>query len=344
MENKSTIDNLYNDYERSKEKSSYRKNRYSKNCNLIYYKSSINPELTLAMLIYKPKKPSYILATTHGWHMNMPEFDKKAKPHDYLYIIVDMRGRKYSDGKQDCNGYELMDVIDACEYVKKHYSKYLINKEVVYFEGGSGGGGNAYQIANKFPDYFSHITALCGITDYALWYKDDKIGEFQDELKPWIGYTPDENKEAYASRSAINSVSNLRTHLFMAHGETDIRVPCYHARNYFKKIKELNKTNLVEYFEVPKTGGPDHWSYISTENEQKLIDLSEKGRKQNRKPVTLEKKGKLIIPGYLVTKYFDVFLNDIGKMATISYDIKKRIYRIDSPVNYKLIEKINNSN
>ncbi len=122
----------------------------------------------------------------------------------------------------------------------------------------------------------------------------------------------------------------------MAHGETDIRVPCYHARNYFNKIKELGKTNLVNYFEIPKTGGPDHWTYISKENEQKLIDLSEEGRKTHRTPVTLEKKGKLIIPGYLVTKYFEVFLNDIGKMATITYDIEKEIYNVDSSVKYTL--------
>lgn len=331
------LDKLYNDYNRSKEKNFLeKKNKYSKYCNLIYYKSSINPELTLAMLVIKPKKPSYILATTHGWHMSIPEFKSNTKPSEYLYIIVDMRGRKYSEGKPDCNGYELMDVIDACEYVKKHYSKYLINKEVIYFEGGSGGGGNAYEIANKFPDYFAHITALCGITDYALWYKNDKVGEFQDELKPWIGCTPEEDNESYASRSAIASISNLRTHLFMAHGETDIRVPCYHARNYFNKIKELGKTNLVNYFELPKTGGPDHWSYITKENEQRIIDKSEEGRKQNRIPVTLEKKGKLIIPGYLVTKYFDVFLKDIGKMATITYDIDKGIYNIDSKVEYTI--------
>lgn len=331
------IDELYSDHIKSnKQQDDKKHNKYSKYCNLIYYKSSINPELTLAMLVIKPKKPSYILVTTHGWHMSIPEFKGSTKPSEYLYIIVDMRGRKYSEGKPDCNGYELMDVIDACEYVKKHYSKYLINKEVIYFEGGSGGGGNAYEIANKFPDYFAHITALCGITDYALWYKNDKVGEFQDELKPWIGCTPEEDNEAYASRSAIASISNLRTHLFMAHGETDIRVPCYHARNYFNKIKELGKTSLVNYFELPKTGGPDHWSYITKENEQRIIDKSEEGRKQNRIPVTLEKKGKLIIPGYLVTKYFDVFLKDIGKMATITYDIDKGIYNIDSKVEYTI--------
>ena len=99
------------------------------------------------------------------------------------------------------------------------------------------------------------------------------------------------------------------------------------------------ETNLVEYFEIPKTGGPDHWSYITEENAQKIIDLSEEGRKQNRKPVTLEKSGKLIIPGYLITKYFNVFLSDIGKMATITYDVEKGIYLVDSPVEYNLFIK-----
>lgn len=105
---------------------------------------------------------------------------------EYLRLQIDMRGRAFSDGAADCNGLELYDIIDACEYAKKHYSKYIIDPEVVYFEAGSGGGGNCYAVISKFPDYFAAATAMCGISDYGMWYDNDRTGEFRDEMDIWI--------------------------------------------------------------------------------------------------------------------------------------------------------------
>ena len=47
------------------------------------------------------------------------------------------------------------------EYVKENYKEYLVSTSIVYFEAGSGGGGNAYTIAGKFPDYFAAIVSSC---------------------------------------------------------------------------------------------------------------------------------------------------------------------------------------
>ena len=94
--------------------------RFSRYCDFIYYTSSLDNSLRLAARILKPEKPSYILATTHGWHMSIPEFKEyNSAQSDYLRVEVDMRGRAFSDGQPDCNGYELFDIIDAIEYVKK---------------------------------------------------------------------------------------------------------------------------------------------------------------------------------------------------------------------------------
>lgn len=336
----SQIDKLYSDRNREEKSLDDKLNKYSKYCDLIYYRSSVTPGIKLAMLIYKPEKPSYILATTHGWHMSIPKYEENNdKPSDYLRVMVDMRGRAFSEGKQDCNGLELFDVYDAIEYVKIHYKDYIIDDEIIYYEGGSGAGGNALALASKFPDYFAAISALCGISDYALWFNNDKVGEFKDEMFPWIGCSPDENPEAYRSRSGIDSITNLRSPMFIAHGHDDIRVPCYHSSNYYKKSQELGYGDKVKYWEVPNAGGIDHWTNITEENAKRIDDLSEENRVKNRKPIILEKKGNLIIPGFLVTKYFIVLLDDINSVATISYDIEKDIYEINSKVNYKIIKK-----
>ena len=91
-----------------------RVNKSSPYADFIYYASSRNPELTLAMRVLKPQKPSYILARTHGWHMSIPPFEPRNEPDEsisYLTIDVDMRGRAFSDGNADCNGWELYDIL-----------------------------------------------------------------------------------------------------------------------------------------------------------------------------------------------------------------------------------------
>lgn len=288
------------------------------------------------MRVLKPAKPSYILAGTHGWHMSIPKFEYMEGPREdvqYLTLEIDMRGRAFSDGNPDCNGWELYDVIDAINYAREHYSEYIIDRELVYFEGGSGGGGNAYSIVGKFPDFFAAATALCGITDYGMWYEDDQVGEFRDELDIWIGGTPRDNSMAYISRSGLYLLENLQTPLFIVHGETDIRVPAQHARNYVDRAIELGKDDLIEYMEMGGIGGEkDHWANATEEQMIMVKDLSEQNRVRNRTPIEIPDKGEMVVAGYLYTKKFSVILDSIDKVAILQYDLDRDAFKITSPV------------
>ncbi len=232
-----------------------------------------------------------------------------------------MRGRKYSTGKPDCNGFELYDFYDAYKYAIKNYSRFISDTNQVYFSGESGGGGNGYAILGKFPDLFCSAIIYCGISNYSLWYRDDDAGEFRDEMLPWIGCTPDQNPMAYASRSGITTASDLLTPVYIVHGETDLRVPVYQARNFFKKAKELNKK--VEYYELKGVGTRDHYGNI-TESQKKEKEMAA-SRALAKHPVpVLPEKGSFIVAGYIVTKYFSVFLDSIDKVAQIEYNIKNK--------------------
>lgn len=313
---------LFEDRVRKEKMEVKKENRYSKYCDFIYYKSSVTPELTLAMRVLKPEKPSYILATTHGWHMSISDFEAYDKPvSDFLLVEVDMRGRAFSDGTPDCNGWELYDIIDAVEYVKKNYKEYLVSTSVVYFEAGSGGGGNAYAIAGKFPDYFAAIVSMCGMSDYLLWHKNDNVGEFRDELDIWIGDA--ENSQAYNSRSGITMVENLCAPMAIIHGKNDIRVPVYHARNYVEKVKKCNKEGLIEYWEVPDVGGEDHWTHGTPEFFRKLDKYRRDFINSHRQLISIPPKGEMIVCGYLFTKEFSVVLDSIDSIATVKYDLMK---------------------
>lgn len=301
-------------------------NRYSPYCDLIYYPSSREPDLRLAMRILKPHKPSHLLVTTHGWHMSIPPFEYMDQPYgdgNYLLIEVDMRGRAFSDGSPDCNGWELLDIIDAVQFVRKHYQDCIIHSEVVYFEGGSGGGGNAYAIVGKFPDFFAAATAMCGISDYEIWYENDSIGEFQDELDVWIGFPPKDNPAAYKSRSGIAIADNLLTPLFIAHGASDIRVPVEHARKYVERIQLLGLSERVSYLELEGVGTREHWGNASNEQLVEMRELSELNRLRHTVPINIPDKGSFIVSGYLMTKKFTVILNSLDAVATVYYDLNK---------------------
>ncbi len=202
--------------------------------------------------------------------MSIPPFEALDAPYsDFLVVEVDMRGRVHSSGRPDCNGYELFDVIDAIEYVKLHYADYILDPELIYFEGGSGGGGNALALAAKFPDCFAHITALSGISDYRLWYDCDSVGEFRDELDVWVGERS--NDAAYVSRSGLELLQNLTAPLAIAHGDSDLRVPCEHSRRYAARAEALGKGSLVTCLELENVGGRGHYSN-ATEAQLRELD------------------------------------------------------------------------
>ena len=313
-------------------------NRYTPWYDLVYYESSVTPGLKLAMRVDKPRGKGYILASTHGWHMTIPPVDADAAPSDepYLHLHIDMRGRAFSTGKPDCNGLELIDVYDAVRYAQKAYADYLIDPDTVYYEGGSGGGGNGYALAVKFPDLFSAVTALCGISDYANWYENDRVGEFRDELCPWIGCTPEENPEAYRSRSGAAGVRNLMAPLFCAHGESDERVPVWHARHFVECAREAGKGSLVEYLELPGVGTQAHWGRATEEQLAEIERRSEANRARSRRPLTVPEKGTLTVLGYLYTKRFAVRLDSLDAVAELEYDCAAGIYRVTGAKGYTL--------
>lgn len=332
------------------ESSGKRENLYSPYCDQFYYESSRDPGHWMAAQIVKPTKPSYILVGTHGWHGNLPAFKPMEAPalnNDYVKVTVDMRGRQFSDGQADCNGWELLDVIDAVNYVREHYSEYVIDPDVVYFQSGSGGGGNGYAIIGKFPDFFAAAAVFCGISDYKLWYDNDAVGEFRDEMDVWIGCAPEDNEMAYRSRSGLHLLENLHTPLFVAHGELDSRVPSEHARRYVQRAEQLEKGELVRYVELPGVGATKgHWGQATEQQLADIFQQAEALRTQHRQPVQLAERGRLVIGGYVYTKSFSIVLDSVDKVATVDYDLVAGTFQVvsDTACRYTLRQFGNGEN
>ena len=292
--------------------------------DLVFYESSITPGVRLAALVTKPVAPGPILVNTHGWHGGIPRFQALHEAHTcppYLYVEVDMRGRTYSSGSADANGYELVDVADAIAVVRNLYADWITDGEIVFFEGSSGGGGNALALAGKFPDLFSAITAKCPISDYAAWYDGDQRGEFRDELTPWLGGAPRDRETAYRSRSGLELVANVQTPLLLIHGETDERVPSTHSRRYREAAAAAGKDALVEYVELPGVGTRTHWGNATSEQMMALGRAGEQHRGAHPQPPRLPRQGRVVVAGYVVTRELAIVLDSVDDLVTVDYDL-----------------------
>lgn len=299
------------------------------------YPSTQDPALKLFAAFEPAREPRPMMVYMHGWHGQIKKSHSdnvnEQAEQGWFSIRPEMRGRGDSTGRPDCNGWELQDVVDAVEFARRTFVGRILHPELVYLRGGSGGGGNVFAQVGKFPDYFCRAHSSCGISDYEQWYREDTMGEFRDEMNPWIGCSPDENAEAYASRSGLATVQNLMIPLQVVHGETDIRVPSAHSRRFVQKAAALGKGNLVEYHELKGVGTRNHWGGITPEQEKFIDDVSREFMARPTREAFIPCRGSLAIAGYLKTRSFEVILDSIDRVGMVSYDLDASRFDIAAP-------------
>lgn len=306
------------------------------------YPSSVTPGIRLGLNVIKPLRPGYMLVQLHGWHMSMPKPQRREEPvpdNDYVLVQVDMRGRAFSQGEADCNGLELMDIYDAVQFVRGAYRDWLLDPAVVYLEGGSGGGGNVLAAVNKFPDLFAAASALYGISDYAVWYANDELGEFRDDMDVWIGCTPEQDPERYMARSGLHLAENQRTPLYIAHGDRDDRVPVVQSRLYVERMNRLGRADLVLYDDMEGVGGFGHADNITEEQRARLETNKRLNKERHRVPVEIERRGSFVVGGYLVMKPFRVWLGHVDRLARVTYDLDSAHFLVQAgaPYPYEIV-------
>lgn len=308
------------------------------------YPSSSDPSLKLFAQFRCSAPTGVLLVKMHGWHggAKIAHTDNITNPLDRGYFIVEpeMRGRGEATGNPDCNGWELQDVIDAVEFAKVRYRDRIASPEVVLLWGGSGGGGNAYGLVGKFPDYFSAAIMESGMSDYGLWHVFDRKGEFRDEMegvdgkdpkgrKAWIGGSPETNAEAYRSRGGLTTVGNLLTPSLIFHGSTDVRVPAMHARLWAGAALGQGRGGLVTYHEMAGVGDNRlHNANETKEHQTARVRTSEAFLRAHREPPALPSSGSLVIAGYVKTSRFEVILDSIDHVGRVDYDLTAGDFKV----------------
>lgn len=310
------------------------------------YASTQDPSLKLFAEFEVPTEPRRILVRMHGWHGQVkqehPDNVDAEVNAEWFTIRPEMRGRGDSTGKPDCNGWELQDAIDAVEFAKREFADRIADPELITLQGGSGGGGNVYALVGKFPDTFCRAQADCGLSDYALWYRGDDMGEFRDELEGqgWIGGSPDDRPEAYASRGGLTTVENLLTPLIGFHGETDERCPVEQARLYAEKAKRLGKGNLLTYHELEGVGTRSHWGNITEEQTAFREKAGHDFLRHDPKPIDIPVRGRFAIGGYVKTKRLEVILDSIDHVGAVDYDLEAGRFDVSAPTAKRAVLRV----
>lgn len=300
------------------------------------YRSSIDSSMQLYGQFIPLAEPAPLQLSMHGWHgsVKTPHGDNVAAPANEIYFRVqpEMRGRGDSDGKPDANGWELQDAVDALNAAKQIFPSATADV-TPHLHGGSGGGGNVLGLLGKFPDLFASAVCECGISDYALWYAHDSVGEFRDELrdKNWVGGDPQSNPEAYLSRGGRTTAGNLLTPLLMMHGCDDKRVPFEQAQVYIEALKHHGKEWLAYLQAYPGVGVPGHFSGMNDATHALRKKMIAEHHGQHLQAPTLRTSGRMVVAGYLRTAAFDVTLETVDQVALLEYDLKRSRFVIKAP-------------
>ena len=155
---------------------------------------------------------------------------QRLRDQGFFAISVAMRGREGSEGTRDSGGLEIYDIYDAVEAIKSDFAG-LVNPEIIYLTGYSGGGGNTMSALTKFPNYFNVGAAFFGMSDYGYgpvdgWYFNGAGSSRQPQLRSDIGdptlANPAVADRYHARASNLASANNpySEIHLFVNTDET----------------------------------------------------------------------------------------------------------------------------
>lgn len=233
-----------------------------------------------------------------------------------------------SGGSCDDSGRESYDFIDAIEYVKSNYSSY-IDTNSINLVGYSGGGGNAYGVVSKFPDYFNTVSIFFGMSDYGYddtnsWFVNGASEAQQYLMMSRICNAGDLNRTAYRNQYRARyyvpcAINNKYSETKLFYDNEEVVCPFINASLY-KGVADANgQTNI--HYEISYATSPfTRWLH-------QMSDYAENIYQQdiltgNFKQPVLDSTGTIIIAGYVKTKDFMIMMDSgTANAGSLEYNI-----------------------
>ena len=257
-------------------------------------------------------------------------------------VAPDIRGRGASAGKFDSGGLDVMDLYDAVQVCCRKFADQVdaSNLNVI---GYSGGGGNVFSCFVRFPDTFRVAASFFGIPDYAAFYRAQGRPDCNRILAAALGGTPRQQPARYAARNATAAAGNngqTRFHIFWDIAET--ACPGRMDEEFIQANRAAGHRNCIPHLSRLRDKYRWHHGYTTdSPNLVKAEDLfvAEILKRRVAEP-QLPHTGTLIVPGYVVTRHFQIWVQPKGQPALCGRSgVAKIAYRLDaSRVEFRILE------
>ncbi len=243
-------------------------------------------------------------------------------------MAPDMRGRGGSAGTKDSGGMEVLDIYMGVKHCLAKYGD-RIDGDNICLWGYSGGGGNGFSCAVRFPDLFNQIGICFGMSDYGRWAKYSP--GHGKEVIAQVGGTVEEMPYAYAARNAIpGAVNNGHTLIHLIWDEEEPVCPGFFHMDYFKAAADAgclnvhcheSKTTHAKRFRHGYPSGmtdDGHESHLRWIQDNVLFPEISSG---NSRPYELADTGKLNVRGFVWTRRFAVVVENAAGTLDLAYGL-----------------------
>lgn len=276
----------------------------------IRYASSFDNTCPLrALAAYQPDhrlKPLIVSMHSYGGDRLMMQNNiAKLAAKGFFAVAPDMRGRCDSDGRRDDGGLEIADIYDTV-YAVLHQYPNEIDQHNINIVGWSGGGGSVYMATVKMPDMFRSAQAFYGITDYGFLARSSD--NWMRQVVESVGAAPDHAFDRYLVRNAVFAVSNNRySHFQIFWDEQEELCPPQMNEDYLAQAQKCGLANIIAHKSLVSDMG--RWIHGAEIHGEIAEAMYEPQILCGEFPeIQLAKEGSLIIPGFLVTRFFELCL------------------------------------
>jgi predicted peptidase len=209
---------------------------------------------------YTPRKKWPLVVFLHGYDPGIskvnpwipgPETWQTATSRGFILAVP------YGRRNSDFVGIGEDDTLAVTDDVAAHYS---VDDARTFLLGTSMGGYGAHAIGMHHPDRFAAYAAMCGRTDFYLWFNLER-----ENVAPWkqILYDADNPRSL--------KINAFQLPLFMQHGVQDNVVPIEHSRLFYADLKALG---YPAYFREIEDGS--HYIYFEYSTYEVALDWMQK--------------------------------------------------------------------
>jgi pimeloyl-ACP methyl ester carboxylesterase len=284
------------------------------------------------------KKP--IVLIMHGYkggRKNVSQDLSDLAGRGLFTVAPDMRGRGDSPGRWDSGGLDVHDAVDAALAAACRYPEQA-DPDNLNIVGYSGGGGNAYAAGCRFPDHFQTAVSFFGIADYAGWHASRGRPDCNRTMDEILG-RPDEHPARYEARNMILAAGNaMKTHWWLFWDEEESQCPPAECDEPWADAYRATGGEHLRV-EISRSGDEYRWHHgyrINHPSLAKANDIFCDALLAPPRDLSLPEEGELVVPGYLVTKPFRVFIGD-GQAGCVRIR-----YRLQPSVEVDVIENPRN--